>query len=262
MIVLGRRGGRFGNFVGVRGAGFFDVGAVDLGRLRFRLVVVLGVVAALLGDQPFAIGDRDLVIVGMDFGEGQEAVAVAAVFHERRLERRFDADDLGEVDVALEGLAARGFEVEFLEAGSIDDDHAGLFGMAGVYQHAAGHGLALPEAMGGSRCERPAALPPLLSEGSGAPSTRRTAKHSAKTGKHRVAGPRQGPATSSFLIVTACLTIPRALPSAGASGGDCRRSATPKGRYERRRLLAERNIRCLTGLANQKIEVEEIAISC
>ena len=114
----------------------------------------------LLGDQPFAIGDRDLIVVGMDFGEGQEAVAVAAVFHERRLERRFDPDDLGEVDIALEGLAARGFEVEFLETGSIHHDHAGLFGVAGIDQHAAGHGLALPEAMGkaGASDQRPCRL--------------------------------------------------------------------------------------------------------
>jgi hypothetical protein len=37
-------------------------------------------------DQRLAIGDRDLIIVGVDFAEGQEAVAVAAVFDEGGLE--------------------------------------------------------------------------------------------------------------------------------------------------------------------------------
>ena len=50
---------------------------------------------ALLGlDQRLPVGDRDLVVVGMDFRKGEEAVAVAAVIDERRLQRRLDPRDL------------------------------------------------------------------------------------------------------------------------------------------------------------------------
>jgi len=45
--------------------------------------------------QGFAVFLRDLVIVRMDFAECQEAVAIAAKIHESRLQRRFDAGNLG-----------------------------------------------------------------------------------------------------------------------------------------------------------------------
>ena len=81
-----------------------------------RLVVVgLGELALLLGDQPFAVGDGDLIVVGVDFRERQEAVAIAAVVDERRLQRRLYARDFGEIDVAAQLAAARGLEVEFLD---------------------------------------------------------------------------------------------------------------------------------------------------
>ncbi len=46
-------------------------------------------------DQRLPVGDRDLVVVRMDFGEGEEAVSVAAVIDEGRLKRRLDARNLG-----------------------------------------------------------------------------------------------------------------------------------------------------------------------
>ena len=48
-----------------------------------------------LAEQRVAIRLGDLVIIGVDFAEGQEAVAIAAIIDERRLERRFDPGDLG-----------------------------------------------------------------------------------------------------------------------------------------------------------------------
>ena len=63
-------------------------------------------------DQALPIGDRDLVIVGMDFAEGEEAVAVAAIFDEGGLQARLYADNLGKVDVALELSLGRGLDVE------------------------------------------------------------------------------------------------------------------------------------------------------
>jgi len=65
-----------------------------------------GAVRALLFvDQRLPVGDGDLVIVRMDFAERQKSVAIAAVLDERRLQRRFDTCDLGEMDVAAKLLA-------------------------------------------------------------------------------------------------------------------------------------------------------------
>src|SRR3546814_4918522 len=83
--------------------------ALDLGDVAFELVEILlgahrrlGGMLGLFAQQRFAVFLRDLVIVGVDFAEGQEAVTVAAIFDERRLQRRFDAGDLGQIDIALE----------------------------------------------------------------------------------------------------------------------------------------------------------------
>ena len=68
--------------------------------LRFVALGLLGVVARLLLQQRLPVGEGDLIVVGMDFGEGEEAVAVAAVIDERRLQRRLDPRYLGEIDVS------------------------------------------------------------------------------------------------------------------------------------------------------------------
>ena len=88
-------------------ARILDIAAVDAPGVVAVAALVLTLRALrLLGQQLLAIGDRDLVVVRMDFREGQEAVAIATVLDERRLERRLDAHHLGEVDVALELLLA------------------------------------------------------------------------------------------------------------------------------------------------------------
>ena len=85
-----------------------------LGRGRPRLLGLragvgfgfgLGFRLGLLRQQRLPVGDRDLVVVGMDFAEGQEAVAVAAVVDEGRLQRRLDARHLGEIDIAAQEFA-------------------------------------------------------------------------------------------------------------------------------------------------------------
>ena len=93
----------------------------------------------LQGQQAFAIGDRDLVVVGVDLAEGEEAVAVAAILDERRLQARFDPDDLGEVDVALELLLRGCLDVVIFEPVTVQHDHAGFFRVGRVDQHAFGH---------------------------------------------------------------------------------------------------------------------------
>jgi hypothetical protein len=66
--------------------------------LGFFLRLAMG---AFVGfDQRLAIGDRNLVIIRMNFAEGEKAVTVAAIFDESRLQGRLHARDLGEIDVA------------------------------------------------------------------------------------------------------------------------------------------------------------------
>ena len=76
--------------------------ALALARPLISLGLGCGFGVGLFLLQQFAVGDRDLVVVGMDFGEGQEAVAIAAIFHESRLQRRLDARNLGQIDIAAQ----------------------------------------------------------------------------------------------------------------------------------------------------------------
>jgi hypothetical protein len=104
-------------------------------------VLFLGfAVGALVGlDQRLTVGDRDLIIVRMDFAEGEEAVTVAAVFDEGRLQRRFDARDLGEIDIAAKLLALGGLEIKLFDAIATDHDNPGLFRVGGIDQHFVRH---------------------------------------------------------------------------------------------------------------------------
>ncbi|WP_283807785.1 hypothetical protein [Bradyrhizobium sp. CCH5-F6] len=128
---------------------FDDVAAHALAMTAAASIAVAGTAAAVgavlalflslamglfLGfDQRLPIGDRDLIIVGMDFAEGEEAVA----------ERGFDPCDLGEVDVPPQLLALRGLEIKLFDAIAADHDDPGLFRVGGIDQHLVGHVLTL-----------------------------------------------------------------------------------------------------------------------
>src|SRR5690606_33494641 len=117
--------------------------ALFLGHAAFMLVVgafaaevvMLLVVRRGFGHDGFAVGDRNLVVVRMDLVEGQEAVAVAAVFDEGGLQAGLYAGDLGEIDVAPKLALRAGFKVEFLDLTALDDRDAGLLRVGGVDQH-------------------------------------------------------------------------------------------------------------------------------
>src|ERR1700709_2495571 len=83
-------------------------------------------------DQRLTVGDRNLVIVGMDFAESQAAVAIAAIFDERGLQRRLYACDLGEVDIAAQLLALGGLEIKFFDAIAAPHDDPGLSPAGGI----------------------------------------------------------------------------------------------------------------------------------
>src|SRR5262249_8984036 len=95
--------------------------------------------ALLLGDQCLPVGDRDLIIVGMDFAEGQETVAVAAVIDQGSLQRRLDARHLGQIDIAAKLFTVGRLEVEFLYTVAAQNNHPGLLRVGGVDEHFVGH---------------------------------------------------------------------------------------------------------------------------
>jgi hypothetical protein len=90
-------------------------------------------------DQRLTIGDRDLVIIRMNFAESQEAVAVAAILDEGSLQRRLDPRYLGKIDIAAQLFALGGFEIKFLDAVAADDNNPGLFRVGSIDQHLVGH---------------------------------------------------------------------------------------------------------------------------
>jgi len=98
------------------------------------LVLFLGLaMGALIGlDQRLTVGDRDLIIVGMDFAEGEETVTVAAIFDEGGLQRRFYARDLGEINVAAQLLALGSLEIKLFDSVATDHDDPGLFRVGGI----------------------------------------------------------------------------------------------------------------------------------
>jgi hypothetical protein len=95
--------------------------------------------ALVLGDQRLPIGDWDLVIIGMDFAEGEKAVAISAVVDEGGLQRRLDARHLGQIDVAAKLLTAGGLEIEFLDTMAAQNNHPGLLRMGRIDEHFVGH---------------------------------------------------------------------------------------------------------------------------
>jgi len=69
-------------------------------RAPVGLVFGVALRASFLVDQRLPVGDRDLIVIGMDFAEGEEAVAVAAVIDEGGLQRRLNARHLRQIDIA------------------------------------------------------------------------------------------------------------------------------------------------------------------
>ena len=126
------------------------------GLLGFRAGIGFGLgfglCFGLLLQQRLPVGDGDLVVVGMDFAEGQEAVAVAAVVDEGRLQRRLDARHLGQIDIAAQQLARGRFVVELLYPAVAQHHDPGFLRMRGVDKHL----VAFVHVMGSLAPRRPA----------------------------------------------------------------------------------------------------------
>ena len=92
--------------------------------------------AFLVRQQCFAVRDRDLVVVGMDFAKGKKSMAVAAVIDKRRLQRGFDPRHLGKIDIALKLFFGGCLDVVFFETIAVHNDDAHFFGVRAIDQHA------------------------------------------------------------------------------------------------------------------------------
>ena len=115
-------------------------------------------VRAFVGlDQCLTVGDGNLVIIGMNFAEGEKTVTVAAILDEGGLQRRFDPRDFGQIDIAAQLFALRGLEIKLFDAIAADHNDPGLFRVGGIDQHFVGHFGTLD---GGGRVSRQARIAP------------------------------------------------------------------------------------------------------
>ena len=115
-----------------------DRGAALGGRAIFRLLV-LARFGLLHFQQALPIGNRDLVIIGVDFAKGQKAVSVAAVFDKCCLQARLYPDDLRQVDIALKLAFGRGFYIVFIKPIAVQHDNTRFLRVGAVDQHTFGH---------------------------------------------------------------------------------------------------------------------------
>jgi hypothetical protein len=65
-------------------------------------------------------------------------VAVAAIFHESRLQRRFNPSDLGQIDIAAQRSARGTFKVEFFYAAVAQHHNPSFLGVGGIDKHLVG----------------------------------------------------------------------------------------------------------------------------
>ena len=107
-------------------------------RFRFLFVFVVGHglrISGLFGQQFFTVRGRDLVIVGVNFRKRQKSVPVAAIVDKGRLQRRFDPDDFGQIDISGELTFVEVFVIEFLDLVSINHYNAGFLRVGGIDKH-------------------------------------------------------------------------------------------------------------------------------
>ena len=123
------------------------------------LLVLVALRERFLLEKRLPIGDGNLVVVGMDFGEGEKTVPIAAIVDESGLERRLYPSDLGEVDIPTQRPLIRRLEVKFLDPVASEDHHPGFLWMGGVDDHFVGHGeLSRRASKYAARAERAARL--------------------------------------------------------------------------------------------------------
>ena len=108
-----------------------------------RAAVFLLLLGAGIGffffDQRAAVGHRDLIVIGVNFGKGEEPMAVAAVIHKGGLQGWLHPCDLCQIDIPGELPLVYCFKVEFLDLVSVDHHNPSFLGMGGVDEHFLSH---------------------------------------------------------------------------------------------------------------------------
>ena len=105
---------------------------------RVRLGVSFSLRGGFFVDQRLPVGNRNLIVVGVNFVEGQEAVAIAAIFDEGRLQGRFDAGDLCQINIAAQQFSGGRLVVEFFYPAIAKHHDPGLFRVGGIDKHLVG----------------------------------------------------------------------------------------------------------------------------
>ena len=107
--------------------------ANGLGRavgFRRAILIIFGVTLGL--DKRLAVLDRNTIVIGVDFAECQEPLAIAAIFNKGGLKRWFDTRYAGQIYIAFELLAVFGLVIEILNAGAAQQDNPCFFGLSAV----------------------------------------------------------------------------------------------------------------------------------
>ena len=91
------------------------------------------------GQKRFAVGDRQLIVIGVDFGKRQEPVAIATIVDKGRLQGWFNPCHTGQIDVGFYRAAVCRFVVDLFDA-TINHNHDPGFITAGrVDKHFLAH---------------------------------------------------------------------------------------------------------------------------
>ena len=92
-------------------------------------------IGAFFGHQRLAVGDRDLIVVGMDFRKCKKAMPVSAVIDESGLQRWFDPSYLCKIDVASQLAFELAFKIKFFDLVAVHHHDAGFLRMGGIDKH-------------------------------------------------------------------------------------------------------------------------------
>ncbi|GAA10146.1 hypothetical protein ATPR_3150 [Acetobacter tropicalis NBRC 101654] len=125
------------------GFGFRVFGLVRLRQIRFGVgligpvvgIIQQGFFFGLQGEQLFTVGNRNLVVVRVDFAKGQKTMAVAAIFNKGGLKAGLYANNAGKVDVSFELLFCSRFNIIIFKSVSIHNDNARFFRVRRIDQH-------------------------------------------------------------------------------------------------------------------------------
>jgi hypothetical protein len=126
--------------IGIGGDGLSAVIIVLIGV--FSILSVSGVIVIAIrrgairffGQQFLPVFDRNPVVIGVNFAEGEEALTIAAIFHKSRLQGRFYPRHTSEIDIAFKLFAVAGFVVKILDLIIVQKDNACFVALTSVDQ--------------------------------------------------------------------------------------------------------------------------------